>query len=522
MNTISTTNAELDRDANEVVELFQRKTKLTKIPFELKRRGDNPYLIFEVLNPSERLFSILNDVTDSLSEGNSLRESVTIKRRSHPPANRLLLPETSLLQTVIAESLTVSSSTFGSEFLDRYIRSVFGAEEQVTAKSNNIVLGRRGSGKSSLLLYAMHKLKPDRIPSCWVSMQTYEGRADFGVISDVFLEFLSQLLFVHPSTEISALVETVQLLENGASAEASFDQLVPKIKRALAPIAQRFGSIVVFLDDIHVLAPSLQPRLLSKLYSIARDNQIYLKVSGIEQLTESWDPSTRKGLETPHDAQQIKLDYNLTMPDKSFMHIESILDAHAKYCGLPSIGYICGDGVIQRLVWVAAGVPRDALSIFSTAISRATLRDQKRVSISSVNEAASTTAGGKLTDISRDASGRQKQIESVFEVVRNFCVSTEKRNAFLVEVGKSTPAIELLKELIGLRLLHVLHEGVTPHEAGRRYMALMLDYGFYVGIRAARSVDLFQSEPKQIAAKDLRSLPILPLSLVENASSSQS
>jgi hypothetical protein len=55
------------------------------------------------------------------------------------------------------------------------------------------------------------------------------------------------------------------------------------------------------------------------------------------------------------------------------------------------------------------------------------------------------------------------------------------------------------------------HEGITLHEAGRRFMAVMLDYGFYVGVRAARSVDLFQHEPASILAKDLRKLPIFPM-----------
>lgn len=35
-----------------------------------------------------------------------------------------------------------------------------------------------------------------------------------------------------------------------------------------------------------------------------------------------------------------------------------------------------------------------------------------------------------------------------------------------------------------------------------------LDYGFYVGIRAAKSVDLFQKEPKTPTAQELRKLPI--------------
>jgi hypothetical protein len=325
----------------------------------------------------------------------------------------------------------------------------------------------------------------------------------------VFAEILTQLKQGAPgSSEVESLISALQ--KSPELNERQFDQMVPKIRRALAPIAERSGRAVIFLDDLHVLDASLQPVLLSRLYSVCRDNRIFLKVSGIEHLTSNWDPSARRGLETPHDAQIITLDYNLTMPSKSLAHIVSILNAHARYCALPNIQYICGNGVLERLVWVAAGVPRDALSILSTAIARATLRDQQKVSITSVNEAASETADEKISDIAKDASGRLEEVKATFDIVRKFCVEQKRTNAFLMELENKTNVSRNIRELIALRLLHVLHEGVTPHEAGRRYMALMLDYGFYVGIRAARSVELFQTEPQQISAKDLRRLPIFP------------
>ncbi len=71
-----------------------------------------------------------------------------------------------------------------------------------------------------------------------------------------------------------------------------------------------------------------------------------------------------------------------------------------------------------------------------------------------------------------------------------------------------------IEELITLRLLHILHSEITPGEVERRFMTLMLDYGFYVGIRA-RSVNLFSEEPKPILAKDVRLFPIFQLSSVQ-------
>lgn len=44
-------------------------------------------------------------------------------------------------------------------------------------------------------------------------------------------------------------------------------------------------------------------------------------------------------------------------------------------------------------------------------------------------------------------------------------------------------------------------------------MVLIVKVFFYVGLRAAKSVDLFSKEPKQLQAQELRKLPRMPLSL---------
>jgi len=196
------------------------------------------------------------------------------------------------------------------------------------------------------------------------------------------------------------------------------------------------------------------------------------------------------------------------MPDKSLAHIESILDAHARFSGLPNIAYITGHGVLDRLVWVAAAVPRDALNLFAQAIAKASAQGQLRVSITSVNAAASEMAEQKLKDMTQDAKGDNTSVQSVLSQIKTFCINKKRKNAFLLEIRNDEAIFKTVQELIALRFVHVLHEGITPHEAGRRYQALLLDYGFYVGIRAARSVDLFQQEPKAQSVQQLRKLPI--------------
>jgi Cdc6-like AAA superfamily ATPase len=505
----------IERFKSEVIDYFKKYSRFQKVDHEIKERMENPYLIFYLMNPTERFFKILEDTCEVLSNDNVFRDRTTLIPRRKSVKDRMHLPEVQLLRTVLSESLTVTRHSFEDDFFSRYIPSVFDAEPDMEAHGNHIVYGRRGAGKSSLLLYCMHKLKKDHKPFAWVDMQTYNGRSDFRTVVDVLSEMIDQLSDYNDEFKEKEIIEHCFASldnHNDDNLENRLNRNIPKIKKFFSSISKNYGSLFLFLDDIHVVHSDLQPKLLSILYSLSHGNRTFMKISGIEQFTKTWNPSTRVGLETPHDARIIKLDYNLTMLDKAKKHIHDILDAHAIYCGLPDINYLCGKGVLDRIVWVAAGVPRDAINIFTQSMSRASVKNQKLVSMTSVNTSASEMADEKLKDIQKDASGECEGVRRILDRIRDFCIKEKRKNAFLVEIQNENPDFQQIGKLIALRLLHVLSEGITPGEAGRRHLALMLDYGFYVGIRAARSVDLFHKEPTEpIRSKELRKLPIFRL-----------
>jgi hypothetical protein len=153
-------------------------------------------------------------------------------------------------------------------------------------------------------------------------------------------------------------------------------------------------------------------------------------------------------------------------------------------------------------------VPRDALNLFAQAMTKASLGGSRRVSVSNINIAASESVNTKLRDLESDASGSSEELNAVLERIRDFCVKREKKNALLVEIRPEEPIYQLILKLVDLRLLHVINEGISVREAGRKYLALILDYGFYIGVRAAKSVDLFNRQTGKVAYKDLRKLPV--------------
>jgi len=160
---------------------------------------------------------------------------------------------------------------------------------------------------------------------------------------------------------------------------------------------------------------------------------------------------------------------------------------------------------------VAAGVPRDALNLFSQAMLKASLDGRKRVSVSNVNLASSETLTIKLRELETDASEKAVELRMMIDEIKRFCVNEKRNNSFLVEIAANKTSFNSILNLVHLRLLHVITEGITVGDAGRKFMGLILDYGFYTGIRAAQSVDLFNKQSHRVSYKELRTLPIFGL-----------
>lgn len=503
----------INQSANSIAEHVATHLGGINLDWNIKRRPDGEYIVFESAAPSAKIIAACNFVNGNLEESSQFKDKITTGKRKTKPVSRLSLPETRLFRREISESLTVDKNTFGPDFLERYTPSVSNFEEIVISNANCIVFGRRGAGKSSLLGYAMHQLRRTGGPYAWIAMQTYNRRKDTQSIASILFELVQQLkgngADAVKADEISTKLSDIAESEiSNPKALTKTLKLMPKLRALISTIASPKRSFTIFIDDLHLLDKSLQPHLLGAFYSCTRGNSSYIKASGIEQLCNLWSTVDQTGLQTPHDGQILRLDYNLTMPDKSLEHIEGILDAHAKYCGLPGIRYLIEDAAMARLVLVAAAVPRDALSLFSQAIAKALVKSQKMVTVTAINTAASDAAQIKLQDTQSDDPSGDASINELLERVRVFCISAKKINAFLFKIDHTSHDWDAMQKLVALRLVHTLNEGITPSSAGVVYQALMLDFGFYVGIRAARSVKIFPANLSQLLAKDLRKLPV--------------
>lgn len=494
------TKIEFDR----IREKFEKDSGLSGVKYDVIKRSGDDVLVLYVSCPTERLYKILEDAR-SVAAGDQGPLLATLKPRSRD--NVLEGPEGQLLLRVLAETQNVNLHSFDGNFFSRYTKSVSGAEALIVSNANHVVLGRRGAGKSMLLLYAWHTRQQAEKPSIWIDMQVFSGRSDEQIVANVLVSILQSAgNFLGETAAHQNLLTDLQAKDLPL---AQVRKMLPEMRRLLSGFAARSQDLFIFLDDFHVVDPTLQPIVLDVIYSVARGNRLFIKISAIETFVRTFDAAKKQGLEIPQDAQNISLDYNLTAPDRATAHIEAILDSHAQYSGLRSVRRLCtSQDVIPRLTWVAAGVPRDALNLFSQAITKAAVDGRHRVSVSNVNVAASKTLSIKLRDLETDASEGSEELRTLVSTIENFCITQKHTNAFLLEIGANPVLFRNVMRLVDLRLLHVISEGITVGKAGRKYMAVILDYGFYTGIRAAQSVDLFNKQSDRIAYKDLRKLPV--------------
>ncbi|MDZ4306366.1 hypothetical protein, partial [Allopontixanthobacter sp.] len=321
----------------EIKRQFEEKSGLAGLDHEFKETSGGEAIVIFLSCPTERLFEILNSATRSVVGDLDDSMIATLK----PTARDRIVegPEVRLLLKLLSESQTVNRYSFGAELFSRYTPTVSGAEAQIVSKANHIVFGRRGAGKSMLLLYSMTLRERKKLPSVWLDFQTYSGRIDPDVIADILIDLIAEIEAKFGQNVRLAAIQ--KLIENCEPKASEFKKLTPKLRREIGKLSIE-DELFVYLDDLHLLGRDIQAQVLDIFYSVSRGNKVFLKISAIENLTRTYDPTERVGLELPHDAQAIHLDYNLTTPEKTTEHIEGILDAHAQFAGIASIRRLCG------------------------------------------------------------------------------------------------------------------------------------------------------------------------------------
>lgn len=507
-----------------VRETFLARTGLSSVEVSEEIAGPETFLRFRVCKDAPLYRRVLAQIDEGLPDEHPFHGRLSLDVQK--TADTLNSPEVELLRSLITQSLRVTTELAESGAIVEFMPFRGGQHNRVVQPANHAILGRRGVGKSSLILMAFKKVRGRGDFPVWIDLEPYAGRSDGQAGADISLEVLRDLKASAESRpeapDTKDLDSAINLIEKNRPSPS--EELVPDRLRRCAPEIRRNvrsftreagGQVFAFLDDAHLLGSAIQPHLFAFMNSLFSGAGAWLQVAGVKNLTRLYESASRVGLQAPNDIQVLSLDLTLDDPAAAREHLTGVLNSFLKECGFSRPGLVVRDAAIERLVWCAAGVPRDFLALFEQSIGVAIQQRRRRVGVQDVNVVVGEFGQEKIADLEQDTSEEGDSLRKALERLQDAALNENRSNSFLVRLDTSHDGYQLLQKLVDLRLVHLIHPSVTPGKAGQRFEAYLLDYSFYTGVRRRQNLSELKiraDEPPRYAV--LRKLPKIELSRI--------
>ncbi|GGU07545.1 hypothetical protein [Actinomadura citrea] len=486
------------------------------------------------------VFVDANDLPAGAAVGNQLDEEIStpeakafvIVRKASPQLIEEKVPPlthgvqderaTNLTRLVTARARVSEAQPSLSYIKDRSVNL-----PAVTAPRHHLIFGRRGAGKSALLVEAKQSLDPQTSLSCWVNMQTLRqenpSRVFLYILEEVISNVVARQQQIRPDASVSVMASELYDEIRGLLAEINAPderaiRLIPRVQRALKRFHEANNiRVFIFIDDFYYLPRGSQPQILDRLHGCVRDCDAWLKVASIRHLTRWFQSSPPLGLQTMHDADILDLDVTLQDPGEAKRFLESILTQYAKRVNIPALTKIFHGVALDRLVLASGAVPRDYLLLAKSAIVKAQRRSNaKLVGVQDVNQAAGDAAQVKVQELEEDTASDVAVAAVTLEAlkrVRKFCLEETEHTYFLVsyrEKENSPLLYNVLTDLLDLRLIHLIDGSVSDdHAAGHRSEAFMLDLSQFSGARLKQGIRVLDFVNGKIVSRRTRTkLPV--------------
>jgi hypothetical protein len=247
-----------------------------------------------------------------------------------------------------------------------YIPNAAANVATVVAPRHHLIFGRRGAGKTALLVEAKRRAEAQGAVTVWTNVQTYRREPP----ERIFLwtaERLSDEIFVNAgkSSSVAELASSLssdvnELLGRQEVGKHDVERLIPVIQQLVRRFQDFTGRrVFIFLDDFYYVPRGSQPTLLDMLHGCVRDCDAWLKVATIRNLTRWFQPSPPTGLQTGQDADHIDLDVTLEDPQRAKAFLEAMLSAYAADAHVRTLSHLFAPEALDRLVLASGAVPRD-------------------------------------------------------------------------------------------------------------------------------------------------------------------
>jgi hypothetical protein len=391
----------------------------------------------------------------------------------------------------------------------KYVEDPRATLAAVAASRHQLIYGRRGVGKTALLLEAKRLAERQGDVTVWLNAHVFRHLNASTAFLHIAELVLTALVKHGGSSQAEAFVrireageEVTGLISQKNMDDHAVGRLLADLNDVLRGVLrQGLVRLNIYIDDFYLFPIAMQPNLLDYVFAMLRDTDGWLKVASIERLTRPFEPSSKIGLEVPHDASKIDLDVTLEEPAAAQQFLESVLSNYTSAASVGKPSRIAKSEALGRLVLASGGVPRDYLNLFASSIvvARESRAQAQQVGREDVAVAAGRAARGKKRDLEQDvATNAANALLTALDVLS----SIVKKNGFTYFrvniVQKSHEGYEALGQLADLRFVHLIQASLSDqHKGGTRYEAYVLDLSEYTDVRLKRGLQMLDLEDGQ-------------------------
>ncbi|WP_152981062.1 hypothetical protein [Stenotrophomonas koreensis] len=267
--------------------------------------------------------------------------------------------------------------------------------------------------------------------------------------------------------------------------ERHLDDYRSAIKAALP---KELHTLHVLVDDFYLVRRPEQPDVVDYLHRLLRGTNAYLKLGTIRHRTTLRRHEEQTiGVELGQDVEEISLDRTLETFKDTQDYLVSMLDELGRSAGIDNASsQLFNPGAAHALTLASGGVPRDFLNILADSIDLACRSGGSAWLTPKLiyKAAAQKTLPNKRSNLSEDAGVDAKRLEAAFADILKFCLQDKRQTAFLVskeDAIKFSGENEIIQQLADFKLLHLIAPD-TSAASGRpgRFSAYTLDAAIFM------------------------------------------
>jgi hypothetical protein len=236
------------------------------------------------------------------------------------------------------------------------------------------------------------------------------------------------------STEAMARRETRFVERKLETLERHLSDYKSQLRSVLSRSGYRHATVL--LDDFYLIKPAVQPDVIDYAHRLFRGSDFYLKVGTVRHRTSlARHNGSTVGVELYQDVEELDLDQTFEDVDRTKNYLQRMLDSLASRVGLDQFSAYAfnPDGLLQ-LTLASGGVPRDFFTIFVEAVEISRGQGEPRWLTPKViyKGAGRVSYRTKLSNLREDVGADAQPLELVFQDLITFCLKEKRKTAFLV------------------------------------------------------------------------------------------